>query len=134
MHLRDDFNANGPVSQVPASWFNRVAKFINGLIPGEGIEFSKRDDGGDTVIKLAGGGSRGTPTGAGEFPTDEVDQAEQTLWQSGGENGADLLVLFKGEKGSFDTHDLFAARLEITSDGRISKIVAAPNTGVYIGA
>lgn len=36
-HVRDDFRAGAPLSQVPASWLNAVASFINGLIGGFGI-------------------------------------------------------------------------------------------------
>lgn len=35
-HVRDNFTA-GPVSQVPASWFNSVAVFLNNLCGGLGI-------------------------------------------------------------------------------------------------
>lgn len=51
MHLKDDFGG-GPISQVPASWFNSVAKFINNLIPGKGVVFTKSCDGTATVIEL----------------------------------------------------------------------------------
>ena len=50
MHLEDNFTPGGPATQVPASWFNRVAKFLNNLIPGEGVSFDKHDDGSPTVI------------------------------------------------------------------------------------
>lgn len=56
MHLRDNFNEGGPVSQVPASWFNRVAKFINNLIPGDGVSFEKHDDGSPTAIRVTAQG------------------------------------------------------------------------------
>ena len=32
--LKDDFNPKAPISQVPASWFNKVAKTLNGLVGG----------------------------------------------------------------------------------------------------
>ena len=37
--LRDDFRANAPISQVPASWFNGVARRLNGIVGGFGIDF-----------------------------------------------------------------------------------------------
>lgn len=49
-HLRDDFQAGAPVSQVPASWFNAVAKFVNGLIPGRGVKITRSAE--STVIEL----------------------------------------------------------------------------------
>ena len=40
-HLKDDFRAGGPVSQVPATWFNSVSKFLNNLVGGFGIRVHK---------------------------------------------------------------------------------------------
>ena len=37
MRVKDDFKAGSPVSQVPASWFNSVASFLNNLVGGLGI-------------------------------------------------------------------------------------------------
>ncbi len=39
--LKDDFRPRAPITQVPASWFNAVAKFINGLVPGGGIDIAR---------------------------------------------------------------------------------------------
>ena len=41
--LRDNFREGAPISQVPASWFNAVASFINSLIPGRGILWAKSE-------------------------------------------------------------------------------------------
>ena len=41
--LQDNFREGAPISQVPASWFNAVAKFINSLIPGYGISWMKSE-------------------------------------------------------------------------------------------
>lgn len=48
--IKDDFT-RGPVSMVPFTWFNRVAKFINGLIGGTGIKFTKNTE-GESVISV----------------------------------------------------------------------------------
>lgn len=48
-HIKDDFKAGGPVSQVPASWFNAVGHFLNGLIGGFGITTKKSDSGNSTI-------------------------------------------------------------------------------------
>ena len=82
-------------------------------------------------------GSYDTAEEVGSFPTDEVTQDDETLWEigdvdeSGKPKGAKLLVIFKGEwdRG----HNTYAARLELTSDGRISKIVAVADTGMALG-
>ena len=44
--LRDDFKA-GPASQVPASWFNQVARMLNGLVASTGLFVNK--EGTDTA-------------------------------------------------------------------------------------
>ena len=48
-HIKDDFKAGGPCSQVPASWFNAVGHFLNGLVGGFGIKTRKSDSGRSTV-------------------------------------------------------------------------------------
>ena len=48
-HIKDDFKVGAPVSQVPVGWFNSVAKFLNGLIGGFGIETKKSSSGMSTV-------------------------------------------------------------------------------------
>ncbi len=44
-HIRDDFKAGAPVSQVPASWFNAVGGFINRIVGGFGIRTPRSDSG-----------------------------------------------------------------------------------------
>lgn len=51
LHIKDNFQAGGPITQVPASWFNSVAGFINGLIAGPGIKKFEKTDNGSTVIE-----------------------------------------------------------------------------------
>ncbi len=48
--IKDDFNPKAPISQVPASWFNAVAKFINELMGGLGISVNK--DGSPPLISV----------------------------------------------------------------------------------
>ena len=40
-HLKDNFRPNAPISQVPASWFNAVASFLNNLVGGYGVNINK---------------------------------------------------------------------------------------------
>lgn len=141
-HVKDDFRPGAPISQVPASWFNKVAQFLNNLVGGFGITLMKSENGANvievdqTAIRQAQNTAVGTPSAVGSFPTDDdVTQQASTLWTAGGENGASLFVLFKGEYDSGDgMHDLYAAKLTITADGRIVKIDAVGNGGVKIGA
>ena len=141
-HVKDDFRPGAPISQVPASWFNKVAQFLNNLVGGFGITLMKSENGANvievdqTAIRQAQNTAVGTPSAVGSFPTDDdVTQQASTLWTAGGENGASLFVLFKGEYDSgAGMHDLYAAKLTITADGRIVKIDAVGNGGVKIGA
>ena len=48
-HVKDDFKAGAPISQVPASWFNAVAKFLNGLVGGFGVKIDKNESGRSTA-------------------------------------------------------------------------------------
>ena len=41
LRLKDNFRPNAPISQVPASWFNAVASFLNNLIGGYGVKINK---------------------------------------------------------------------------------------------
>ena len=45
--LKDDFSTKRPITQVPAAWFNAVAKILNGITPGAGIIINK--NGTDTA-------------------------------------------------------------------------------------
>lgn len=45
--LKDDFSTKRPITQVPAAWFNAVAKILNGITAGTGININK--NGTDTA-------------------------------------------------------------------------------------
>ena len=51
MHIRDNFG-EGPVTQVPASWYNSVAKFINNLVGGFRVKVEKFADGTPSSISF----------------------------------------------------------------------------------
>ena len=42
-HVKDNFGI-GPVSQVPTTWFNSVAKFLNNIVGGLGIKVLRDND------------------------------------------------------------------------------------------
>lgn len=44
-HVRDNFAAGAPISQVPASWFNKVARFLNNFRSGEGCRVNADENG-----------------------------------------------------------------------------------------
>lgn len=73
-HLKDNFTDKGPVSQVPASWFNRVAKFINNLVPSDTVHFEKHDDGNATVLEAVGAGADLSRVGDGKVVVGEIYQ------------------------------------------------------------
>lgn len=64
-HLKDDFRPGGPASQVPASWFNKVANFLNNLIPGRGIKLTKSERGASVIECTVEGGGGADLSGVG---------------------------------------------------------------------
>lgn len=67
-HLKDDFRPGGPASQVPASWFNKVANFLNNLIQGPGIKLTKRERGASVIeCTVEGGGGDLSGVGANKI-------------------------------------------------------------------
>lgn len=105
-HIKDDFKAGGPVTQVPASWFNAVAKFLNGLIGGFGIETKKSESGTSTIVlkkdvlqqeidnitqNLRISKDAGTPEDATDEPIGVIDQnGAEVSWIAGGDGGLKL--------------------------------------------
>ena len=104
-HIKDDFKAGAPISQVPASWFNAVGKFLNGLVGGFGAKVNKNESGRSTVsidkqvlqteidnitntLKLSK--ESGTPDDCTDSPN-VLDANGSTLtWTAGGANGFKL--------------------------------------------
>lgn len=48
-HVKDDFKAGAPITQVPASWFNRVGSFLNNLVGGYCVKVEKNERGASTI-------------------------------------------------------------------------------------
>lgn len=138
-HVKDDFKAGAPISQVPAGWFNSVAKFLNGLVGGFGMKIDKNESGRSTVsidkqvlqqeidnitntLKLS--------KEMGESPLDKTDteadddtDGETWTWRSGGANGLKMDAYFciVEEEG---WHYFQRVRLDISKDGLIVKAEA----------
>lgn len=130
--LQSNFKQGAPVSQVPASWFNGVARFINSLIPGHGISWAKTE--GTNVIEIDPTILPSTATGD---PKDETDTAPDDYtnpaepdvghlvipkwtWTAGGNNGLKIDVycrVFKDE----GWHYLSRARLTFSKSGLLVK-------------
>lgn len=93
-HLRDDFSAGSPITQVPASWFNAVAKFVNGLVPGRGINITRGAE--TTIVETSSddeipSSSVGTPADHKDSSAVTYDEdGESWSWTAGGDNGLRL--------------------------------------------
>lgn len=133
-HVKDDFRAGAPVTQVGAGWFNKVGAFINNLVGGRGVRIVKNESGPSYIELEDAAEAEATegenPTSVGEYPTDEVEQeaGETPLWSAGGANGAKVMVPYKCvfEEGM---HKTYAARLVLSTDGRVLRIEKAENAG-----
>lgn len=133
-HIKDDFKAGAPISQVPASWFNAVAKFLNGLVGGFGAKVDKHESGRSTVsidkqvlqqeidnitntLKLSKEMGE-SPLDKTDTETDDDNDGETWTWKSGGNNGLKMDAYFciVEEEG---WHYFQRVRLEISKDGLI---------------
>lgn len=55
-HIDDNFREGRPITQVPVSWFNSVARFLNNLVGGPNVAVEKPDvpsAGAPVMVKLA---------------------------------------------------------------------------------
>lgn len=126
-HVKDDFRAGAPVTQVGAGWFNKVGSFINNLVGGRGVRIVKNESGPSYIELDASEGDN--PTAVGSYPTDEVTQEAGTLWRAGGENGAGVMVAYKCVFDADGQHKTYAAKLVLSADGRVLRIDKAENAG-----
>ena len=138
-HVKDDFKAGAPISQVPAGWFNSVAKFLNGLVGGFGMKIDKNESGRSTasidkqVLQQEIDNITNTlkvSKEMGESPLDKTDteadddtDGETWTWKAGGANGLKMDAYFciVEEEG---WHYFQRARLDISKDGLIVKAEA----------
>lgn len=72
-HVKDDFMAGAPVSQVPASWFNAVGAFLNNICGGPGIRVMR--DTHPPIIALEANAAGGTTATENAYPTQSADKA-----------------------------------------------------------
>lgn len=138
-HVKDDFKAGAPISQVPADWFNSVAKFLNGLVGGFGVKIDKNESGRSTasidkqVLQQEIDNITNTlkvSKEMGESPLDKTDteadddtDGDTWTWKSGGANGLKMDAYFciVEEEG---WHYFQRVRLDISKDGLIVKAEA----------
>lgn len=67
-HVKDDFQ-QGPASQVPTSWFNSVARFLNNLCGGIGIKVIRDTNPPMVTVDVDGVGKA---VAAANFPTEDA--------------------------------------------------------------
>ena len=89
-HITDNFQPGAPITQVPASWFNKVASFLNNLI-GDGVKVDKSDT-SPSVIRIDENAvakklsDAGTPVDHSDQNADD-DQDGSTWTWTPGDNG-----------------------------------------------
>ena len=139
--LRDDFRAGEPVSQVPASWFNAVARFVNGLVPGRGINITRGAD--RVVVEATGDGDFAaeapeTPTSstdisgkmtethvAADTPPVTADDGAAAVWAASADGKGwieDSIVATDRVNAAGSLHRLWFVRKHYSSDGRLLKV------------
>ena len=90
-HITDNFQPGAPITQVPTSWFNKVASFLNNLI-GDGVDVDKNDTSPsvirvntDAIVdKLS---KTGTPDDHSDTNADDDQDGSTWTWTAGGANG-----------------------------------------------
>ena len=93
-HVKDDFRAGAPFTQVGAAWFNKVGSFLNNLVGGRGVRIVKNES-GPSYVELEDGGAvpssdAGEPEDRTDAPTAYDETGETWEWAAGGENGLTL--------------------------------------------
>lgn len=125
-HIRSNFRKGGPISQVPSSWFNQVADFLNNLVAGYGLKLNK-SLAGPSIVELDANviapTSRdpGKPTDKTDDSPDDYQDTEPWKWTAGGENGLKIDAYCKVENLD-GWHYLSRCRLTISKDGLITKV------------
>lgn len=84
-HITDNFQPGAPITQVPVSWFNKVAHFLNNLI-GDGATVDKGDppvirvDTAAIAKKLS---DAGTPVDHSDTNADDDQDGSTWTWTPG---------------------------------------------------
>ncbi len=122
-HVKDDFRPGAPVSQVPASWFNRVGSFLNNLVGGYGVKVEKSERGASTVSLDASAlpsssvsKETGTPDDRTAEDAGDSQDGEAWTWTAGGGGGLRLDVFCRARPED-GWHYFGRARLVFSKDG-----------------
>ena len=146
-HIKDDFKT-GPVSQVPVSWYNAVARLLNGLIGGFGIATDKNMSGASMISikrdvlkseienvvenKMSPEGlvqklsEKGTPVDESIDATEALDTSGPSFrWEPGRGNGLIIDLFYNYETaGSYKT--VSRCRVTISNSGLITSVQGLP--------
>lgn len=130
-HLKDNFRSNAPISQVPASWFNQVASFINNLVGGYGVRVHKNRGGAPSVISLdpsvlTGDGVKveenlDLAKSVGYEPIPEEESENDELWAIGAKT-VTLQVISRIVSVGGVAYRLQIREVNVGADGRIRSI------------
>lgn len=132
-HVKDDFQAKRPISQVSAAWFNAVGGFINRIVGGFGIS-TKKSDSGKMEISLnretlkaeidnAMQGKliskdTGTPEDKSDTnPDDIIDDENVWTWIAGGKNGLTITPYCVIKQEEYGWHYFGRFELKYSKDG-----------------
>ena len=128
-HVKDDFRAGAPFTQVGAAWFNKVGSFLNNLVGGRGVRIVKNES-GPSYVELEDGGAvpssdAGEPEDRTDAPTAYDETGKTWSWTAGGANGLTLDCYYVvAESGSY--HYLERCRLVFSKDGLLVSAEGKP--------
>lgn len=126
-HIKSNFLARGPISQVPASWFNAVADFLNNFVAGYGLKLKKNHSGASVIsvdhdIFSPCSNKVGEAQDKTDTDTDGDIEAEgdEWEWSAGGDNGIKFDCYCKIVGGQ-DEHRFERVTLTFSKDGLLVK-------------
>jgi hypothetical protein len=126
-HVKSNFRAGAPISQVPTSWFNKVADFLNNFVAGYGLKLKKSSKGpfvislDPAVVPKPLTHEVGEAADKSDTSPDDYQDTEPWEWQAGGGNGLIVDAYCRIDEEN-DWHYLSRCRLTISKDGLITKV------------
>jgi len=119
-HVKDDFRAGAPVTQVGVGWFNKVGSLLNNLVGGRGVRVVKNEN-GPSYVELEGAGAvpssdAGEPMDGTDAGADDDEAGDTWSWAAGGADGLKLDAYCEAEE-SDGWHYLRRCRLTFSKDG-----------------
>lgn len=131
LHIKDNFKSGAPISQVPASWFNAVASFINNLVGGYAIKLTKNASGASVISvdpdvlnaeNLGEEEKRSLFKSVDMEPIDESAQELDKSWGSTMGSGASFQVVSRVVSIGGIAYRFYLRDMELDSTGRVRSI------------